>query len=165
MVDRHSISAKSRLHVAIMGIVVGACAFAIPSGAYSQKTKADDQITKASDASLDNAFVRGMTGVDEERKTNHANQVGCTESFSDFRRLQSIEAYVEFFRSIGLRPVRVDANGRHYIKFEFSRAELSSRGYRGFRYGDRLVFVFTTVSADSSEITSFNAVVFGPTYP
>jgi hypothetical protein len=38
---------------------------------------------------------------------------------------------------------------------------LSSRGYRRFRRGDRLVLVFTTNPAASTEITSFSAQFFG----
>jgi hypothetical protein len=148
-------------------VLIGACIFAVASLTASSQTKADGHMTKASSqgASLDDAFTRAVTGIDEERRTNRASQFGCTERFSDFRQHQKIEPYVEFFQRTGLRPIRVNQNQKHFITFEFTRDELSSRGYHNFRRGDRLVLVFTTSSAESSEITSFSATVFGPRYP
>jgi len=146
------------------GLIAGVAAviLLIAWSAFSPHPKTADPMADASpqDMSLDQVFARSLASVNEERRTNRASEFGCTERFSDFRRYQTIEPYVEFFRRIGLQPIQVDQNRQHFVYVELTQKELSSRGYLNFRGGDRLVLVFTTNSAASTEITSFTANFF-----
>ena len=137
----------------------------IASPMFSSHIKAADHVADVTsqDISLDEAFARGLASANEEKRTNHAAEFGCTELFSDFGRHKTIEPYIQFFQRNGLQPIQVDQNQRHFAYVELSQQELSSRGYRNFRQGDRLVLVFETNSAASAEITSFSARLFAKT--
>ena len=92
------------------GLVAGLTAviLLIAWSAFSPHPKTADPMADASpqDMSLDQVFARSLASVNEERRTNRASEFGCTERFSDFRRYQAIEPYVEFFRKIGLDPFK-----------------------------------------------------------
>jgi hypothetical protein len=62
----------------------------IASSTISSHMKTAAPITAASaqDISLDEVFAHGLASVNEERRTNHAAEFGCTERFSDFRDIR-----------------------------------------------------------------------------
>jgi hypothetical protein len=117
------------------------------------------------EANLEGEFAAALRKIEAVRKSNHVEQFGCTQYFSNFKRFGQIDPYIEFFKTVGASPIVVDSNHEHYITFEFTREQLASKGYSGFWRGDRLVIVFTTTSASSSKIESFSANVFGMTLP
>lgn len=93
------------------------------------------------EASLEDAFAAAVRKLDEDRKTNHANNFECTQFFSEFYRFRQIEPYIAFFQKIGIPAIIEDANRKHYFAFELTREQLSYRGYNDFLRDDRLVIV------------------------
>ena len=114
---------------------------------------------------MESAFTTALKKINDERSTNRANEFGVTQYFSDFYRFKQIGPYVAFFRDRGISEVAVDQNQEHFVYFTLSYKQLRAWGYRQFLSDDRLVLVFTTASANSNDITSFMARLFGRDYP
>lgn len=111
------------------------------------------------DADLQNAFLRALKSVEELRKKNRSTAVECTKLFAEFNRYSQTTPYISFFDSKGISAITVDMNQRHYVYWQIDRMRLQSLGYRGFLRNDRLVIGFTTMSALSTEITSFEVTL------
>jgi hypothetical protein len=133
----------------------------LTAGAFGQSTSNPS----TSELDLERAFATALSEIDAERKTNHASEFSCTHFFAGFYRFKQIEPYIAFLQKIGFPARTVDLNRDHFVYLELTSEQLWTKGYKSFLRGDRLVIVFTTGSAASSEIISFSATLFGPTMP
>ena len=113
----------------------------------------------------ENAFSLALKKGDEERKGNPPNGFSITHFFSEFRRSDDVSDYVAFFKSLGIPAITVDTNGQHFVYFQLSRQQLERRGLFNFRPDDMVVIVFTTASASSNDIPSFNVRLIRKTFP
>ncbi len=150
--------------------VVATSQISLVGSVLAQGTKAVSEDAKESEVRLDQAFTTALKAIDEQRRTNNASEFSCWHFFVDsgfyrFRKVEEkLEPYIAFFKKIGIPVKFADHPKEHHIYVELTHNELLSRGYKNFRYGDRLVIGFTT-SKESGEITSFVARLFGRTMP
>ena len=85
--------------------------------------------------------------------------VDCTKVFAEFNSQQEVTAYVAFFATLQVPVITDYRNNRYYVAFQLSYPQLKSLGFSKFWMHDRLVIVFTTASATSSQITSFEVTL------
>jgi hypothetical protein len=117
-----------------------------------------------SNAVLQKALADGLKQTEDLRKRDRSTYLDCTVFFGEFRRYEETEPYVKFFNSIGVPVILDDRNQRHYVAFELTRPALRAMGFGGFSRGDRVVVVFTTASASSTEVTSFKVTLLNDNY-
>jgi hypothetical protein len=115
-------------------------------------------------SSLQKAFTSALMQTEALRKRDRSTSLDCTRFFDEFKRYKEIEPYIKFFNSIGITVILDDRNQRHYVAFELNHTLLQGMGFSGFWRGDRLVIVFTTANASSSEVTSFKVTLLNDNY-
>jgi hypothetical protein len=115
-------------------------------------------------AVLQKAFTSALKQTEALRKRDRSTNLDCTRFFDEFKRYSETEPYIEFFRSIGISVIAIDQNQRHYVYFELNHTRLRAMGLGGFSRGDRLVIVFTTATASSSQVTSFKVSLLNDNY-
>jgi hypothetical protein len=116
-------------------------------------------------AGMQLAFSLGVERVIAQRRVNDANGFTCTNFFAEFERAKDIGPIVEFFRSKGIEPIRLQQNRHFFTYFELPSATLVSLGFPPLRPDDRLIFLFNTDAPPSSTISFFSAQVIGRTMP
>jgi hypothetical protein len=130
----------------------------VPTGAALMSDAED------SNSILQKAFTSAMKQTEDLRKRDRSTYLDCTRFFVEFNRYQETEPYIKFFNSIGVPTFLDDRNQRHYVYFEFKHTQLRSMGLSGFLRGDRVVIVFTTANASSSQVTSFKVSLLNDNY-
>lgn len=116
-------------------------------------------------AATELAFSLSVERVVAERRVNDANGFTCTNFFAEFERAKDIGPVVDFFRSKGIEPIRLQQNRHFFTYFELSSATLVSLGFPPLRPDDRLILLFSTGAPPSSTITHFSAQLIGRTMP
>lgn len=97
------------------------------------------------------AFLDGLATAASIRKTEKSDVEDVTQGFAGFLKSTDTETYAQFFSELGVSPLTVDINFRHYVYFELNHDKLQEFGYK-FIANDRLVVTFTTKSRDETNI-------------
>lgn len=108
---------------------------------------------------LKSAFMKGLTAAETLRQQDQSPMVDCTKVFSEFNSQQEVTAYVTFFATLQVPVITDYRNNRYYVAFQLGYPQLKSLGFNKFWMHDRLVVVFTTTSATSSQISSFEVTL------
>jgi hypothetical protein len=112
-----------------------------------------------SESVLKNTFMKGLKATETLRQQDRSPMMDCTKIFVEFHSQDKVTAYVAFFSTLQVPVITDDRNNRHYVAFQLNYPQLRSLGFDRFLMHDRLVVVFTTASAASSQITSFEVTL------
>lgn len=111
------------------------------------------------DSVLISNLKQALKATEQLRQHDRSTVVDCTKLFESFKSYQQTGPYVSFFKKMEVPAIADDRNNRHYIGFQLNHLQLRSMGFDKFFPDDRLVIVFTTASAVSDEITSFEVTL------
>jgi hypothetical protein len=112
-----------------------------------------------SETVLKSALVEALKTTEQIRQKDRSTMIDCTRTFENFNPYKTTMPYMAFFKRIGVPMIVDDRNNRHYVAFQLNHTQLKAIGFDKFLPHDRVVIVFTTRSAASDEITSFEVTL------
>ena len=106
-------------------------------------------------------FESAVAKMDDLVRAKRTNKLDVDDVFREgLPQSKRISDHIVFFRDVGRDPIRVRANNKNYIYFEFSSDDLRKLGARHVVRGDRLVINYVASDlSDDAEILTVKATL------